>query len=127
MAKLNENQYAAIALLALPKKGGLTNEEIAEKVGVDRSTLFRWKNNDKFNEELKATIMRNTLERMPEIMESIPDHIINDGNAALFRTLLQAHGMLTEKHEVTNSNDGNADIADMKRKLAEYRSANKPE
>lgn len=127
MAKLNENQYAAIALLALPKKGGLTNEEIAEKVGVDRSTLFRWKNNDKFNEELKATIMRNTLERMPEIMESIPDHIINDGNAALFRTLLQAHGMLTEKHEVTSSNDGNADIADMKRKLAEYRSANKSE
>ena len=100
MAKLTEAQYRAIVLLSQPKKGGLTYAEIAEEVGVDERTLRRWRNKDEFNEELKKAIMRDTLDRLPEVMASVPDHIINDGNAAMLRTLLQAHGMLTEKHEV---------------------------
>lgn len=108
--KLHEKQLAAIEYLALPKRGGMTYEQIANAIGVHRDTLLRWRNDDDFNEELKKKIMRNTIDRLPDIFDSIPDHIINDGNAAMFRTLLQAHGMLTEKHEVeSKTNEANVD------------------
>jgi len=121
--KLNEKQIAAITLLSLPKRGGLTYEEIAEKVGIARSTLQEWRKDDKFNEELKRQIVRNTLDDLPEIMSSIPKHIINDGNAALFRTLLQAHGMLTDKVEVETKGNSNTDVDTMKAEIERMRKA----
>lgn len=120
--RLNEKQIAAITILATPKRAGLTYEQIAEKVGVAKSTLFEWKKNDEFNEELKRQIVRNTLDDLPDIMSSIPQHIINDGNAALFRTLLQAHGMLTDKVEVeSKGNSGGADVDVMKAEIERMR------
>jgi len=106
MAKLNDKQYAAIAILSQPKRGGLTYDQVAEQVGVSRTTLAEWRKRDDFNDELKRQIMRDTIERLPEVMASIPDHIINDGNAAMFRTLLQAQGLLTEKVEVATQSTG---------------------
>lgn len=104
MAKLSEKQIAAIEYLALPQRGKLTYAEIAEKVGVSEMTLYRWKNDDTFHNALTRRIIRSTADRLPEVMASIPDHIINDGNAAMLRTLLQAHGLLTDKVEVETKN-----------------------
>lgn len=120
MAKLNEKQYAAIAILALPRRGDMTYEQVADTVGCDRKTLLEWRKRDDFNDELKKQIVRNTLDRLPDIMASIPEHIIEDGNAALFRTLLQAHGMLTERHEVTSKDTG-ADVDAMKAQIERMR------
>lgn len=118
--KLNEKQMAAIAVLALPKRGGLTLNEVAEQVGVHRKTLHEWRQRDDFNKALKDEIVRNTIDDLPEIMESIPKHIIDSGNANLFRTLLQAHGLLTEKHEVSQVSDGDS-LEDLRAKVAGLR------
>ena len=110
MKRLTEKQLAAITILAQPQRAGLTYEQIAERVGVSRQTLHEWRKDQKFNDELKKEIVRNTIEDLPAIMASVPQHIIKDGNAALFRTLLQAHGLLTEKVEVANvGNDADAE------------------
>ncbi len=110
MKRLTEKQVAAITILAQPKRAGLTYEQVADQVGVSRQTLHEWRKDTKFNDELKKEIVRNTLDDLPEIMKSVPQHIIKDGNAALFRTLLQAHGLLTEKVEVANvAGDSDAD------------------
>ncbi|MFJ7665343.1 phBC6A51 family helix-turn-helix protein [Lysinibacillus sp. NPDC097162] len=120
MAKLNDKQYAAIAILSQPKRGGLTYDQVAEQIGVSRTTLTNWRKQDDFNEELKREIMRRTIDRLPEIMDAIPDIIINEGNAAMFRTLLQAQGLLTDKVEV--STQGNTeDIDAIKAKLEALR------
>lgn len=113
MAKLNELQLTAITILSQPKRGGLTYKQVAETVGVSEQTLHTWRKKDAFNDELKREIVRSTLDRLPDIMASIPDHIINDGNAALFRTLLQAHGLLTERVEVA-SKDASTDVDSMR-------------
>lgn len=126
MAKLlNEKQYAAIAILAQPNRGGLKYDEVAERVGVSRQTLYEWRKDDTFNDELKRQIMRNTLDRLPDVMASIPDHIINDGNAAMFRTLLQAHGMLTDKVEVETKSGQAADVDQMKAEIERMRQRRK--
>ena len=116
---LTEKQWAAVVIMSHPHK--LTHEQIAEEVGVSRRTIFNWKKDDEFNKALKDQIMRNTVDRLPEVMASVPDHIINDGNAAMFRTLLQAHGMLTEKHEVETKDNNAASIEDIRSKIAEYK------
>lgn len=118
--RLNEKQIAAIALLSAPKRGGLTYKQIAEEVGVAEKTIHEWRKLDHFNEEIKKQVLRNSVDRLPEIFDSIPDHITKEGNAAMFRTFLQSLGMLTEKVEV---NDGSktTDIDEMKARLAEMR------
>ena len=78
--RLNEKQIAAIEYLALPKRGGLTYEQIAKEVGVNERTLNRWRNEDYFNEALNRRIVRSLSDRLPEVMASVPDHIINEGN-----------------------------------------------
>jgi hypothetical protein len=126
--KLSELQIAAIEFLALPKRGGLTYEQVAEKVGITDRTLRDWRKDDAFNEELKRQVVRNTLDRLPEIMASTADHIINDGNAAMFRTLLQAHGMLTDKVEIDSKGNGSAaDIDTMKAEIERMRANRKSE
>lgn len=119
--KLNEKKLAAIQYLALPKRGGLTYEQIAAEVGISDRQMRDWRKDDQFNDELKRQVMRNTIDRLPEVMDSIPDHIIKDGNAAMFRTFLQAHGLLTDKVEVENKSGTNTDIDEMKAKIAELR------
>lgn len=123
--KLNELQYAAVALLALPQRGGMTYDEIAEKVGVSRQTLYEWRNQDAFNEELKKQVLRNAVEHLPDMYAAIPRHVIEEGNAALFRTYIQSLGMLTEKVEVENKDGNAANIDDMKAEIERLRKARK--
>jgi len=118
--RLNEKQIAAIALLALPKRGGMTYKQIAEEVGVTEQTLHNWRKLDYFNEELKKQVLRNTIDKLPDIFDSVPEHIIKDGNAAMFRTLLQSLGMLTEKVEVENKTS-EADVDSIKAEIERLR------
>ncbi|MEH7117196.1 phBC6A51 family helix-turn-helix protein [Neobacillus vireti] len=49
---LKPEQYKAIALMIYKDVNGLTNEMIAKEVGVNPSTLYEWKKQDAFNDEL---------------------------------------------------------------------------
>jgi len=122
--KLNERQLAAIAILAQPDRGGLKYEEVAEKVGVTYMTLYRWRQLDEFNEELKKQVLRNAVDDLPKIYSAVPKHIIEDGNAAMFRTFIQSLGMLKEQVEIDNKNDSNVELEEMKAKLEEFRKRN---
>jgi hypothetical protein len=123
---LTPEQTIAIKWLAQPKHGGKTHEEIAEICGVHRTTLFNWKKSDLFLRELKKEMVRSTLNRMPEVLESIPDHIIKEGNAAMLKTFLQMNDMLTETHVVTDGND-KGDIDDLRSKIEAYKNKGKSE
>jgi AcrR family transcriptional regulator len=115
--RLSEKQIAAIEILSRPNRGGMTYEQIAKEVGVARSTLFEWKKQDYFNEAVKKEIIRKTQDRLPEVFDSIIDNIIETGNATAFKTLLQAHGMLTDKVEVNQNNADSTKIDDIKAEI----------
>lgn len=106
--QLHASHYLAITELAKPSGQRKTVDEIAVLCGVHRSTIFEWKKDPTFERELKRQIVRGTIGRLPDVFEAIPDIIIKDGNAAMFKALLQAHDMLTDKVEVnTSDNSGN--------------------
>lgn len=120
MRGLNEKQMAAIEYLAMPKRGGLTYDEIAENVGVARSTLSEWRKQDRFNQALNRRIVQLSQDRMADVFEAAIDGIIEDRNAAIFRTFLQAHGMLTDKVEVETKDKG-ADVDAIKAEIEAMR------
>ena len=119
MAKsLTQEQYDAIAWLAQPKKGGKTYDEIAQIVGVHRSTIFEWKKNPLFEAELKRQMVRNSQDRLPELIESLSEIAIRDGNAAMAKLALQINGLLTDKIEVETKDGGETDIEALRQRLA---------
>lgn len=123
MAQLNEKQIAAIEYLAQPKRGGLTYEQIAEKVGIARSTLQEWRKDPKFNDALTKRTVQLTQEHLPDVLQAAFEGITEEKNAAMFRTWLQMHGLLTEKQEVTTK-DERTDVDDMKAKIEAFKQRN---
>lgn len=122
LKRLNTEHLIAIKWLALPKKGGKTIKEIAELCGVSEQSIYNWRKDPLFERELKREMVRNTLDKLPDVLDAVPDIIIRDGNAAMFKTLLQAHDMLTDKVEVTQkNNDDGVDREALKERLEQLR------
>lgn len=112
MAKtLTPEQYIAIEWLSIPAKGGKTYEEIAAICGVHFNTLGNWRKDRTFDAELKRAIVRNNSAKLPEVVASMADWAIRDGNAAAAKLILQINGMLTDKLEVGTKDNGSTDIA----------------
>ncbi len=101
--RLNTEHYHAIKLLAQPRQGGLTTEQIAEQVGVSRATIFNWKKDPVFERELKREMVRNAQSKLPEVIENIYKVAAETENAAMAKLVLQLNDLLTEKHEVVAS------------------------
>ncbi|MCM3205625.1 MULTISPECIES: phBC6A51 family helix-turn-helix protein [Paenibacillus] len=118
MAKqLTAEQTLAIEWLSKPRKGGKTYEEIAEICGVHFNTLGKWRKDASFDAELKRAIIRNNSDRLPELVESLSDIAIRDGNAAMAKLALQVNGMLTDKVELETKDSGETDIEALKARL----------
>src|SRR5690625_875682 len=126
--RLSEKQIAAIALLTDPAARELTLREIAERVGVDESTLRRWRTqNDDFIDEVIAQTRRKAVADLPRVMQAVPDIIINSENAAMFRTWLQSIGALTERVEVSNKGGSDEEMDDIKEKIERMRKGKEEE
>jgi len=124
--RLNEKQIAAIALLTELGPEQLTYEEIAERIGVTPNTLRRWRTeNDVFINEVIAQTRRNAVGDLPRVMRAIPNIIVDDKNAAMFRTWLQAIGALTEKVEIDTKSSGDVDMDAMKAQVERFRTMGK--
>lgn len=121
MRRLGTEHYIAINFLSLPKHGGMTMQEIADEAGVSRQTLYNWLDDRMFDSELKKRIIRNSRRRVPELVESMADHAISDGNAALSKLLLQMHDMLTDPVSVGDKLDSAGNMEDMQERIDAYR------
>ncbi|MEK5396013.1 phBC6A51 family helix-turn-helix protein [Paenibacillus sp. FSL K6-2859] len=119
--QLTQEQYDAIAWMAQPKRGGKTYEEIAEIIGVHRSTLFEWKKNTAFEAELKRQMVRNSQEKLPELIESLAVIAMRDGNAAMAKLALQINGLLTDKVEIDTKLDASTDVDALRQRIEALR------
>ncbi|MCQ4363047.1 phBC6A51 family helix-turn-helix protein [Mycobacterium gordonae] len=119
MAKqLNAEQLIAIEWLSKMKRGGKTYEEIASICGVTARTLENWRKDLAFDRELKRSIIRNNSDRLPELVASLTEIAIRDGNAAMAKLALQVNEMLTDRFEVDTKDSGAAtDIEALKQRI----------
>ena len=120
MAKLNEKQLQAIEYLSLPARGGLKYDEIAEKVGVSDRSLYTWRQSDDFNKALVRRTIQRSAEHLPDVLDAVPRHIIEEGNAAMLRTYMQSIGALTDKVEI-ETKQGGQDTDSMRKEIEKFR------
>lgn len=118
--RLNDKQILAVEIISTPKRAGLTYKEVAEEVGVNESTIHRWRKQDNFYEAVNKAVVRKSQGRLADMFEAAIDGVIEDKNAALFRTIIQTHGLLTDKIEVT-SGESDDSVDDMKERIAALR------
>ncbi|MDT2287315.1 hypothetical protein P7H17_16535 [Paenibacillus larvae] len=76
---LSTEQYAAIGYLALPKKGGKTYAGW-RYAGFTRTQSGNWRKDQMFEAELKRQMVRNSQEKLPELIDSLTEIAIRDGN-----------------------------------------------
>jgi AcrR family transcriptional regulator len=121
LKRLETHHMIALQILALPKRGGMTMDEIATEAGVSRRVIYDWIQDPLFDRELKKEIVRQTTARLPEIMESLTEAVIKDHNAAAAKLLLQVNGMLTDKIEVETKVSDATDTDALRAKLEAFR------
>lgn len=122
MAKvLTASQLIAIEWLARPAKGGKTYEQIAELCGVTSRTLENWRKDATFDAEYKRAVIRENSARLPELVGSMADVAISEGNAAMAKLVLQINGMLTDKVEVETKGTDVTDVDALRKRLEALR------
>ncbi|KMK93714.1 phBC6A51 family helix-turn-helix protein [Rossellomorea marisflavi] len=131
MKQLKPEQLAAIKYLAQPRQGGLTHEEIAFEVGVSRQTLYNWRQDVRFNDEVKREINRNTLQHIPDVIATLAKQATkeNQPSAKAAELLLKTVSMLSDRLEVDDrsrsGNEPKADLDAMKAEIERMRQLNK--
>lgn len=121
LRRLNTEHLIAISYLAQPRKGGKTFEEIAQECGITRRTLQEWRKDPLFERELKAEMVRRSQDQMPELIESLAQIAIRDGNAAMAKLALQINGMLTDRVSIeTGTSDSTIDYDALDAEIATF-------
>lgn len=107
---LKPEQYKAIALMIYKDVNGLTNEQIAMEVGVNPSTIYEWKKNDVFNNELirqSEEVQRSFLaDTYTQLRMIINNNSVQTGNKLkAIELLLKNQGRLKDVQEQTVKSD----------------------
>ncbi|MGG1641865.1 phBC6A51 family helix-turn-helix protein [Paenibacillus sp. NRS-1782] len=119
--KITAEQYVAIEWLSIPNKGGKTFEEIAAICGVTARTLENWRKTPTFDVELKRAIIRNNSAKLPEVVESMAEWAIREGNAAAAKLVLQINGMLTDRVEVETKDANATDVEALRARIEAFK------
>ncbi|WP_407708546.1 phBC6A51 family helix-turn-helix protein [Bacillus altitudinis] len=114
---LKPEQYKAIALMVYKDVNGLSNEEIAKEVGVNPSTLYAWKKEGYFIDELlrqSEEVQRSYLpDGYAQLRMIINNPKVNPTNKLkAIEILLKNQGRLKDVQEVTTTVDDKS-LADL--------------
>jgi DNA-binding XRE family transcriptional regulator len=120
--RLNENQLLAIKYLSQPN--GMTQEEIADEVGVSRQTLYRWRSELEFQDEIKREINRNTLTHIPAVMNTLQKKAIDGDNKSaelLLKSLSMLNNVVEYEDRKSPRSEQTHDIDSMKAEIERMR------
>lgn len=118
---LTLQQEEAIALIIQRDVNGLTYQEIADKVGADQSTVWRWRKSKKFNDvllEQSEEVQRNFLsEAYTSLRKMLSDDRVKEGTRLkAIELVLKNQGRLKEVNENSHTIEG-PNMADLLKKL----------
>ncbi|WP_226677091.1 phBC6A51 family helix-turn-helix protein [Rossellomorea aquimaris] len=129
MSKLKTEQLNAIKWLAQPKQGGLNHEQIAEQVGVSRQTLYRWRQDRAFQDELKREVARSVMDDIPNVIASLKKQATKEVQPSVkaAELLLKSVSMLNDRLEIEDRSKASStpsdDIDRMKAEIERMRAA----
>jgi len=113
-------QLKAIELLARPDNE-LTLQEIADELGINQSTLWRWRRDENFQKAVTELAYSCLKDELPNLFKSLASKAI-DGNVKAMELMLKYAGNYVEKIETKVSGDldlGGVSDAELDRQIKE--------
>lgn len=107
---LDSRQKKAISLLVSRDVNGLNYTQIAEEVGISTATLYNWRHDYHFRQELERQSDEVVQTYISDVYRQL-GRILNDPNAHsrdvinAGQVILKLRGKFTDKIEVETSND----------------------
>lgn len=113
-------QLKAIEMLARPDNE-LTLQQIADELGINQSTLWRWRRNEDFQKAVTELAYSCLKDELPNLFKSLADKAIG-GNVKAMELMLKYAGNYVEKIETKVSGDldlGGMSDAELDRQIKE--------
>ena len=113
-------QLKAIEMLARPDNE-LTLQEMAVELGINQSTLWRWRRNEDFQKAVTELAYSCLKDELPNLFKSLADKAIS-GNVKAMELMLKYAGNYVEKIETKVSGDldlGGMSDAELDRQIKE--------
>ena len=113
MANFNEKQLLAIELLARAEYEGMTQQQIADEVGVDARTLRRWKNDQRFKDAVGRKSMELITELSPVIFKTTAEFLQSKDQRVQAKgvdVFLKASATIEAKNKEEEQNNKEVDV-----------------
>jgi AcrR family transcriptional regulator len=113
-------QLKAIEMLARPDNE-LSLQEIADQLGINQSTLWRWRRKEDFQKAVTELAYSCLKDELPRLFKSLADKAIG-GNVKAMELMLKYAGNYVEKIETRVSGDldlGGMSDAELDRQIKE--------
>lgn len=118
---LTTNQVKAVNLMIQKDINGMSYDDIAKACGVDRSTLYRWKQKPAFNDyllELTEEFQRSFLNETYIELRKILMFSTNDAQKLkAIELMLKNQGRLKEVKETTTTVEAEVNVQDLFKEL----------
>ena len=118
--RLDASKIKAIDLLIMKDINKMSNDEIAKELNIDRSTLYRWKQDRLFNDELIKRADEYNRGFLSDAFSKLRG-LLNTNNPyqqlKVIELYLKTQGRLKDHTEVTATVDAKTDVSDILSKL----------
>lgn len=118
--RLDANMRKACELLVMKDINGLSNDQIAEQCGVNRSTLYRWKQRKDFNDylnELTEEFQRSFLSDAYSELRKIMMYGKSHEKLKAIELMLKNQGRLKEIRETTATVESEINVKQLFKEL----------
>ena len=113
MANFNEKQLLAIELLARAEYEGMTQQQIADEVGVDARTIRRWNQDKRFKDAVGRKSMELITELSPVIFKTTAEFLQSKDQRVQAKgvdVFLKASATIEAKNKEEEQNNKEVDV-----------------